>query len=95
MLTPAPSIIRISVRVSIASLQSFTVGGGHAQDSVSARVTRAATMNYVKSLAKQRGPKGIRVNGVASVSQYTNFGNTPGLDGPAWNTRVPLFNWGF
>jgi NAD(P)-dependent dehydrogenase (short-subunit alcohol dehydrogenase family) len=27
--------------------------------------TKAATMNYVKSLAKQLGPKGIRVNGVA------------------------------
>jgi NAD(P)-dependent dehydrogenase (short-subunit alcohol dehydrogenase family) len=27
--------------------------------------TKAATMNYVKSLAKQFGPKGIRVNGVA------------------------------
>jgi len=27
--------------------------------------SKAATMNYVKSLAKQLGPKGIRVNGVA------------------------------
>ena len=27
--------------------------------------TKAATMNYVKSLAKQLAPKGIRVNGVA------------------------------
>lgn len=27
--------------------------------------TKAATMNYVRSLAKQLGPKGIRVNGVA------------------------------
>jgi NAD(P)-dependent dehydrogenase (short-subunit alcohol dehydrogenase family) len=27
--------------------------------------TKAATMNFVKSLAKQLGPKGIRVNGVA------------------------------
>lgn len=26
--------------------------------------TKAATMNFVKSLAKQLGPKGIRVNGV-------------------------------
>jgi NAD(P)-dependent dehydrogenase (short-subunit alcohol dehydrogenase family) len=26
--------------------------------------TKAATMNYVKSLSKQLGPKGIRVNGV-------------------------------
>ena len=30
--------------------------------------TKAATMNYVKSLAKQLGPKGIRVNGVAPGS---------------------------
>jgi NAD(P)-dependent dehydrogenase (short-subunit alcohol dehydrogenase family) len=28
--------------------------------------TKAATMNYVKSLAKQLAPKGIRVNGVAA-----------------------------
>jgi NAD(P)-dependent dehydrogenase (short-subunit alcohol dehydrogenase family) len=52
--------------------------------------TKAATMNYVKSLAKQLGPRGIRVNGVApgpiwtplqisggaSVLKYTHFGNT-------------------
>jgi NAD(P)-dependent dehydrogenase (short-subunit alcohol dehydrogenase family) len=51
--------------------------------------TKAATMNYVKSLAKQLGPKGIRVNGVApgpvwtplqisggsSVQKYTQFGH--------------------
>jgi NAD(P)-dependent dehydrogenase (short-subunit alcohol dehydrogenase family) len=54
--------------------------------------TKAATMNYVKSLAKQLGPKGIRVNGVApgpiwtalqvsggaSQEKLKNFGgNTP------------------
>jgi NAD(P)-dependent dehydrogenase (short-subunit alcohol dehydrogenase family) len=52
--------------------------------------TKAATMNYVKSLAKQLGPRGIRVNGVApgpiwtplqisggaSESKYENFGST-------------------
>lgn len=52
--------------------------------------TKAATMNYVKSLAKQLGPRGIRVNGVApgpiwtplqisggaSESKYRNFGST-------------------
>ena len=27
--------------------------------------TKAAKMNYVKSMAKQLGPKGIRVNGAA------------------------------
>ncbi len=51
--------------------------------------TKAATMNYVKSLAKQLGPKGIRVNGVApgpiytplqisggaSEQKFTNFGS--------------------
>ena len=33
--------------------------------------TKAATMNYVKSLAKQLGPKGIRVNGVAPGPTWT------------------------
>jgi len=51
--------------------------------------TKAATMNYVKSLAKQLGEKGIRVNGVApgpiwtplqisggaSEEKYKNFGS--------------------
>jgi len=51
--------------------------------------TKAATMSYVKSLAKQLGPKGIRVNGVApgpvwtplqisggsSEEKYRNFGS--------------------
>jgi NAD(P)-dependent dehydrogenase (short-subunit alcohol dehydrogenase family) len=52
--------------------------------------TKAATMNYIKSLAKQLGVRGIRVNGVApgpiwtplqisggaSEQKYKNFGNT-------------------
>ena len=33
--------------------------------------TKAATMNYVKSLAKQLGPKGIRVNGIAPGPIWT------------------------
>src|SRR3954447_10470289 len=33
--------------------------------------TKAATMNYVKSLARQLGPKGIRVNGVAPGPIWT------------------------
>jgi len=33
--------------------------------------TKAATMNYVKSLAKELGPKGIRVNAVAPGPVYT------------------------
>jgi NAD(P)-dependent dehydrogenase (short-subunit alcohol dehydrogenase family) len=58
--------------------------------------TKAATMNYVKSLAKQLGPKGIRVNAVApgpiwtplqisggaSVAKYTHFGNTTAFGRP-------------
>ena len=58
--------------------------------------TKAATMNYVKSLAKQLGGRGIRVNGVApgpiwtplqisggaSVQKYKNFGSTTALGRP-------------
>jgi NAD(P)-dependent dehydrogenase (short-subunit alcohol dehydrogenase family) len=58
--------------------------------------TKAATMNYVKSLAKQFGPRGIRVNGVApgpvwtplqisggaSAQKYEHFGNTTALGRP-------------
>jgi len=43
--------------------------------------TKAATMNYIKSLAKQLGPKGIRVNGVAPGPIWTPLqvsgGTTP------------------
>src|SRR5205807_8612178 len=58
--------------------------------------TKAATMNYVKSLAKQLGPKGIRVNGVApgpiwtplqisggaTEQKYEKFGGTTVLGRP-------------
>jgi NAD(P)-dependent dehydrogenase (short-subunit alcohol dehydrogenase family) len=58
--------------------------------------TKAATMNYVKSLAKQLGPKGIRVNGVAPgpvwtplqisggapEQKYTKFGHDTVLERP-------------
>jgi NAD(P)-dependent dehydrogenase (short-subunit alcohol dehydrogenase family) len=58
--------------------------------------TKAATMNYVKSLAKQLGPKGIRVNGVApgpvwtplqisggsTVQKYTHFGSSTAFGRP-------------
>ena len=58
--------------------------------------TKAATMNYVKSLAKQLGGRGIRVNGVApgpiwtplqisggaTKQKYENFGSTTVLGRP-------------
>src|SRR5579872_1993451 len=58
--------------------------------------TKAATMNYVKSLAKQLGPRGIRVNGVApgpiwtplqisggaEPKKYEHFGSTTVLGRP-------------
>ncbi len=58
--------------------------------------TKAATMNYVKSLAKQLGSKGIRVNGVApgpiwtplqisggsTPEKYTKFGSATVLGRP-------------
>jgi NAD(P)-dependent dehydrogenase (short-subunit alcohol dehydrogenase family) len=58
--------------------------------------TKAATMNYVKSLAKQLGGKGIRVNGVApgpiwtplqisggaTEQKYQHFGSTTSLGRP-------------
>lgn len=58
--------------------------------------TKAATMSYVKSLAKQLGPRGIRVNGVApgpiwtplqvsggsSPQKYQHFGSQTALGRP-------------
>jgi NAD(P)-dependent dehydrogenase (short-subunit alcohol dehydrogenase family) len=40
--------------------------------------TKAATMSYVKSLAKQLGPKGIRVNGVAPGPIWTPLQSSGG-----------------
>lgn len=42
--------------------------------------TKAATMNFVKSLAKQLGPKGIRVNGVAPGPIWTPLQVSGGAD---------------
>jgi NAD(P)-dependent dehydrogenase (short-subunit alcohol dehydrogenase family) len=49
--------------------------------------TKAATTNYVKSLAKQLGPKGIRVNGVARTYLDTSSGKRrpdTGKPGKIW-----------
>lgn len=50
--------------------------------------TKAATMNYVKSLAKQLGPKGIRVNGVAPGPIWTPLQVSGGA------TQEKLVNFG-
>ena len=46
--------------------------------------TKAATMNFVKSLAKQLGPKGIRVNGVAPGPIYTPLQISGGATPEHW-----------
>jgi NAD(P)-dependent dehydrogenase (short-subunit alcohol dehydrogenase family) len=48
--------------------------------------TKAATMNYVKSLAKQLGPKGIRVNGVAPGPIYTPLQISGGATEEKWRS---------
>jgi NAD(P)-dependent dehydrogenase (short-subunit alcohol dehydrogenase family) len=64
--------------------------------------TKAATMNYVKSLAKQLGPQGIRVNGVAPgpiwtplqisggapEQKYEKFGSTSVLGRPGQSAEL-------
>jgi NAD(P)-dependent dehydrogenase (short-subunit alcohol dehydrogenase family) len=49
--------------------------------------TKAATMNYVKSLAKQLGPKGIRVNGVAPGPIWTALQ----VSGGATQEKIKIF----
>ena len=49
--------------------------------------TKAATMNYVKSLAKQLGPKGIRVNGVAPGPIWTALQ----VSGGATQDKIKMF----
>jgi NAD(P)-dependent dehydrogenase (short-subunit alcohol dehydrogenase family) len=46
--------------------------------------TKAATMNFVKSLSKQFGPKGIRVNGVAPGPIYTPLQISGGATEEHW-----------
>ncbi len=56
-----------SVIIATASVQAYDPS----PDLYDYAQTKAATMNYVKSLAKQLGPKGIRVNGVAPGPIWT------------------------
>ncbi len=64
--------------------------------------TKAATMNYVKSLAKQLGPRGIRVNGVApgrtgrrckSVAGRPRRNTRSSAARPRWEGRDSRRNW--
>ena len=55
--------------------------------------TKAATMNFVKSLGKQLGPKGIRVNGVAPGPIYTPLQISGGATEEHWRNfggKYPL-----
>lgn len=55
--------------------------------------TKAATMNFVKSLAKQLGPKGIRVNGVAPGPVWTPLqisGGSPQVRVEHFGSKTPL-----
>jgi NAD(P)-dependent dehydrogenase (short-subunit alcohol dehydrogenase family) len=55
--------------------------------------TKAATMNYVKSLAKQLGPSGIRVNGVAPGPIWTPLqvsGGAPQERIKTFGSKTPL-----
>jgi len=56
-----------SAIIATTSVQAYDPSG----DLYDYAQTKAATMNFVKSLAKQLGPKGIRVNGVAPGPVWT------------------------
>jgi NAD(P)-dependent dehydrogenase (short-subunit alcohol dehydrogenase family) len=62
-----PSLQPGSVIIGTTSEQAYDPSG----DLYDYAQTKAATTNYVKSLAKQLGPKGIRVNGVAPGPIWT------------------------
>ncbi len=53
----------VSVIIQTTSVQAYDPS----EDLVDYAMTKAAVMNFTKSMAKQLGPKGIRVNGVAPV----------------------------
>ncbi len=56
-----------SVIIATTSVQAYDPS----EDLYDYAQTKAATMNFVKSLAKQLGPKGIRVNGVSPGPIWT------------------------
>ncbi len=62
-----PSLAPGSVIIATASEQAYDPSA----DLYDYAQTKAATMNFVKSLAKQLGPRGIRVNGVAPGPIWT------------------------
>jgi NAD(P)-dependent dehydrogenase (short-subunit alcohol dehydrogenase family) len=62
-----PSLMPGSSIIATASVQAYDPS----PDLYDYAQTKAATMNFVKSLAKQLGPKGIRVNGVAPGPIWT------------------------
>jgi NAD(P)-dependent dehydrogenase (short-subunit alcohol dehydrogenase family) len=62
-----PSLKPGSVIIGTASEQAYDPSA----DLYDYAQTKAATVNYIKSLAKQLGPKGIRVNGVAPGPIWT------------------------
>jgi len=62
-----PHLMPGSVIIGTTSEQAYDPS----QDLYDYAQTKAATMNYVKSLAKQLGPKGVRVNGVAPGPIWT------------------------
>ncbi len=55
--------------------------------------TKAATTNYVKSLAKQLGPKGIRVNGVAPALSGRPCRSAAAPRWRSWRNSAAIRRW--